>query len=114
MNEAKHTPGPWTTSIGTSGARVHVNNDFNHPLSFGFSYSDIDAEEQAEGQANARLIAAGPELLEACEMALTYLVTHRPEGNIRRDFHAFNEHENDAVKPLRAAIAKATGEPIQP
>lgn len=55
----------------------------------------------------AHLFAAAPELLAACKAALAYLDANRPKGNIRKIFSALNEHENGAVKPLRAAIAKA-------
>ena len=49
-----------------------------------------------------------PEMLAACKAALKYLEANRPKGNIRKIFTALNEHENCAVKPLRAAIARAT------
>ena len=62
----------------------------------------------AECRANARLIAAAPELLEACRIVLTYLDSLEDKADhslaqLRRQFHA----------PLRAAlepaIAKAEG-----
>lgn len=60
-----HTKGKWTASIGECGATIQVNNDYNHPLTFSFSYpeSHIDRKLNEEGQANANLITAAPELL---------------------------------------------------
>ncbi len=64
MSEVKHTPGQWTADIGTRGCHINVGNDYNHPLSFGFEYSEFDKKQREQGQANARLIAAAPEILE--------------------------------------------------
>ena len=71
MSETKFTEGPWTANVGTRGAHINVANDYNHPLSFEFTYSDIDAARSAEGQANAHLIAAAPEMYGALERAAT-------------------------------------------
>lgn len=48
------------------------------------------------GEANARLIAAAPELLEALQMVRDYVVTMKGEGHEYQTF-------------IDAAIAKATG-----
>lgn len=85
---AKSTAGPWrvpacspSTVRNGNGDRVaHVNNLLH------------------EWPANARLIAAAPALLGACEEALRYL-EHRLLGNV-----------SYPAEILRAAIAKATGE----
>lgn len=60
-------------------------------------------------EANASLIEAAPDMLAACRAALAYLEANRPKGNIRDKFSQFVEHEHGAVRPLRAAIAKAEG-----
>ena len=79
----KHAPGPWRAGLPgpKHGAQmILAENDFQTALVF--------------GQANARLIAAAPELLEAliecleCEFAVT---------------------DRAAVDKARAAITKATG-----
>ena len=62
-----------------------------------------------EAGANVALIAAAPELLDAARAALRYLEANRPDSDVRKDFTSLSEHENIAVKPLRAAIAKAEG-----
>lgn len=55
---------------------------------------------------NARLIAAAPELLEACDLAAIALRIVRDEygGNLRR------ATADELLKRLEAAYAKATGE----
>ena len=70
----KQTKGKWTTTIGECGATIHINNDYNHPLTFSFSYpfAHIDKELNEEGKANANLIASAPEMLEMLKYTLRY------------------------------------------
>ena len=80
-----HTPGPWTISgwaIRMSGGHKLANFDM------------------MPDKANARLIAAAPELLEACEATLDALTEL-----IGADYDLTGEQAK-----LRAAIAKAKGE----
>ena len=108
----KHTHGPWsvgTTLLTNDGARPIMGVD-----SEGFPKRVALADMQREGvkrgqawkadcderEANARLMAAAPDLLEA----LKYLLAHckgldRFEGN----------PINQAIEDARAAIAKAEG-----
>lgn len=87
---SKHTPGPWRQSltddtriIDSSGCEVaSVAGDYQH--------------DYARMEANARLIAAAPELLEALAgMVDSYELEASPI--------------NPALISARAAIAKATG-----
>ena len=87
----KHTEGPWAEA-GIVGERFNIMAGaytVAHVVMDGEHISDKSA------YANARLIAAAPELLEALEAAC------------RLDY--FNEH-NALASQARAAIAKATGE----
>lgn len=64
---AQHTPGPWTNDGGV------VYGIESRPRFFGVSIDIFDANEwpaeiAEEAQANARLIAAAPELLAACRL----------------------------------------------
>lgn len=60
MNNSKHTPGPWIQN----GVYIGVHKPFrNVARVMRLGVSEIEA------QANARLIAAAPELLEALKMA---------------------------------------------
>jgi len=85
-----HTPGPWT---------YRPAGNFKYPIvqrgdEGGFTVSGMSASRQ---EADARLIAAAPNLLEACETLLFELVA----GPAARD---------EVIANARAAIAKATGD----
>ena len=82
----KHTPGPWTVSDGI------VRSEYGKAL------ANVCMAGNGETVPNARLIAAAPELLEACAAAKLFL-------------------EPDLVEPGRTvfwklvdALAKARGE----
>lgn len=89
---SKHQPGPWkcaATGLARSGMPEYE-----------IHWSDAGecVAEVVHGEANARLIAAAPELLEACQAALSY-------GN------QGDHPEHGSVNTmLRSAIAKAKGE----
>ena len=80
----KQTKGKWTTTIGECGATIHINNDYNHPLTFSFSYpfAHIDKELNEEGKANANLIASAPEMLDMLKKLHESCPNHR--GKKRR------------------------------
>lgn len=111
---SKHTPGPWTAKF-TSGAGLSVHADVSKALGPRYSndcpiyHTASDSvglsiayelwtqfprpEWEAMQLANARLIAAAPDLLEACQAARALT----PDGT-------------HTASVLDAAIAKATGE----
>ena len=82
--QEKHTPGPW--KIG--GTRISVYTQDGLTIATAKRYDGLAAN------ANARLIAAAPELLKACKAALFELsgINNGPE-----------------CKQLAEAIAKAEG-----
>ena len=86
--EAQHTPGPWSVAIG-DGCFVVETNDASIRFVIHGSNQEGDA-------ANARLIAAAPDLLDALCMVLD-----DPEALDGRPL---------TYECVRAAIAKATGE----
>lgn len=92
-----HTPGPWHTSTTHSGAAVDIGaaNGANVTLVSGPTENGAD-----EFRANARLIAAAPDLLAALE----FIVSPQP--------YSATQEWRDNVKKGRemalAAIAKAT------
>jgi hypothetical protein len=65
--EAKHTPGPWAAH----GCAVYTADNWSEGRNLGgllvavASPAEADSQPQDEDLANARLIAAAPELLEA-------------------------------------------------
>lgn len=97
-----HTPGPWQRAQN-SGGPVYIIAQPHWPRIC--TLRDID-DEQEQTQANARLIAAAPELLAALRLCLLEVV----------QFHA--EYHNDckdgcparqAINAADSAIAKAEG-----
>ena len=92
-----HTPGPWLATEGHPSDVWHVDMRARH-FSVTVSRSDADHYMPVEEvQANARLIAAAPELLQVLERC-----------NNRWD--DADEEDNPALgQAIRAAIAKATG-----
>lgn len=88
MSAAKHSPGPW----GVAGSTV-----YGEYADFHFHIAVVNAnypEHIATQEANARLIAAAPELLEALQQLLQLTECYTKQGYQLDD--------------ARAAIAKAT------
>jgi hypothetical protein len=116
MSTFKHTPGPWGAHNnevfagpfkrikgGISGFRAHI-----------CEMDDLDLDED-EVEANARLIAAAPDLLEALRPFAE--LDMRPDGFDKRDdSQPIYARDNSVitvgdVRRAVAAIAKATQEP---
>ena len=114
MTQDKHTPGPW---------RVIIDDDGN-PLSGRPSVAASDeldcaivhwdgfiqeywrsARGDKEIHANARLIAAAPDMLEALEAAeesiATFIGVHK---------YPIDSGAGDVLRQVSAAIAKASGQ----
>jgi len=98
---SKHTEGPWTMD---SEMRTSVNAGDKHIAMVNFyktgKSDDVSGDEH---EANARLIAAAPELLAALE-AVVECQKHTYGRGI--DLHI---EMIDIAKKARAAIALATG-----
>lgn len=66
MNETKPTPGPWNAGTVEGNETRYVQPYFSGSgRCIGVVYGDIDHKWTDEHRANAQLIAAAPELLEA-------------------------------------------------
>lgn len=95
------TKGPWRL---VARATMNVENEDGRTVANAATYSGGDESIHYENQANARLIAAAPELYEALE-ELTKRVAFQPAPN------GITAHINfDQIKMAKAAIAKARGE----
>lgn len=106
MTQFKGTPGPWKClreevnkhyiriSSTKLGERFAVANVLI-PL-----YDDIREREAKETRANAKLIAAAPELLEALQQCIPHL-----REQSKNDGHAFG-----TLQLVNRIINKATGE----
>jgi hypothetical protein len=107
MNEAKHTPGPWeyrvaANYVGFSIAPVNtvvtlaaVERPRGNPETLNVTCFNFPGDTEA----NARLIAAAPDLLEACKAALN-------------DMECDDFASETLTKMIRDAIAKAKGEAV--
>jgi hypothetical protein len=94
MENAKHTPGPWRSERG--------NGDYGRNVTADNGRRIVCETICAEHEANARLIAAAPELLEA----LHSILEHSREFGDIEDCETMLARIEDKV---RAAIAKAEG-----
>jgi hypothetical protein len=119
--QTKHTPGPWgyernprtayTFNVFADGIRIaealagpaKLQTDY-----FGGKW--VDPNNAADGEDNARLIAAAPELLEALIWMTEHAAAHE---EILRDHNLLDGESiylaDEAHTKARAAIAKATG-----
>ena len=101
----KSTPGPWTVHKGHTYL-VHGTADPNTSKPYGFVCS-VGWTSTGDGRDNAYLIAALPELLEACEAWEGY--AKECENKIAPDY-AYQRILRDKAKELgRKAIAKVEG-----
>jgi len=113
---AQHTPGPW--HISKSGQYIRKNDGPNWPA---WNIAEMNQATDA-AHANARLIAAAPELLAACEASLRDLSDlERHWANEAESFdHPVEKDERRmaldnlaatrrVIAQIRAAIAKARG-----
>ena len=85
MVKAAHTPGPWQTNVddfgtsNTGGAYVGVYDDFGKTLAHVLCRDIVGSGGENPYAANARLIAAAPDLLEALEGLLRLHQSHNRE-----------------------------------
>lgn len=102
---AEHTPGPWYASAPDGSyhdvIRIYSNSDITVPVavcpqrqSAIMSVIAGQTDATTEAAANARLIAAAPDLLQACRYALDAAMTTGDDAT---------------AAPLQEAIAKAKG-----
>ena len=84
----QHTPGPWSIAEGEPDWAIVTENVL---------VASVHGEDTENQEANARLIAAAPELLGALRTAVFHLM-----GKARRD-----PDEREVIEQMRDAIAKA-------
>ena len=89
----EHTPGPWKV-VGTEiwGANVKIAS----------GRGAYDEKDRQKNKANARLIAAAPDLLEAAKGVLEI---------VRRSYRSDDRGPGDRCSKLEDAIAKAEEAP---
>lgn len=90
----KFTPGPWEVFKRPLGQRHGIESKQCSIVTWGAECDDagVGGDSQEETDANAQLISAAPDLLEACE-----------------NFVYGRKEARECEAEMRAAIAKATG-----
>ena len=104
-----HTPGPWSARLNPM--KLQYDIDAAGWRTCARVYLNEDPDLSRQGHANARLIAAAPDLLEACE-AIRSLLRDNPHIRIESDHPAFEVAFGGATAAIDAAIAKARGEAV--
>lgn len=100
---SKHTPGPWQAVVGDGAGSFWLIHQKTEMIDGGY-FGRVDAMHTTEEarritRANAKLFAAAPDLLEACQaFVAVWEKSHQLEKT------------DVALRLARAAIAKATGE----
>jgi hypothetical protein len=112
--EAKHTPGPWSVGRtrrykhpgGVDGTEVAVHygpaESRGNCIAFAYGHGAT-----GDAEADARLIAAAPDLLEVLQEFTKYV--HTEECSTDGAVTFSNNQINRLAFLARAAIAKATG-----
>lgn len=116
MADTEYTPGPWTAFKPEGDRRLIAGKIVNETQEWQILDSSqttmarvwqCDRSRRVDDEANARLIAAAPEILAALEAMLYCFCSCISDGN--------GELEDDApaIMKARAALAKATGRRIE-
>jgi len=104
MDTPKHTPGPWVTDSDTGREYVLAP-----PLDENEGGATIICSMGLESEANTRLIAAAPDLLEACRQIVWKLSHDTSPSGKGDDCRPGTVDRTDAtVRMAEAAIDKAT------
>ena len=115
---AVHTPGPWTANFDhqqNACAHVRASNGYNEVATVFVASEDGDQKRDENGcwpdqpvrDANARLIAAAPDMLAALQELLAVTPAVAPAAGM---LAGIVERHRAAIDGARAAIAKATGD----
>jgi hypothetical protein len=107
-NEKKvgHTPGPWNLNMHDKDSQYAADiegrdvNHLNDPRFIRSVCVVLKHAEDSENQFNARLIAAAPDLLEACKKVLAKYLTLDDESLLIL---------SEEIEEIEAAIKKAEG-----
>jgi hypothetical protein len=110
MSGIKHTGGVWILDRRDPD-RLYVAQQYGDEPGGRICEVFMNCLVREDGrEANALLIAAAPELLEAAQTALSALESIANEMTVGDRFTNAGQLLLDALEPCRAAIAKARGE----
>jgi hypothetical protein len=101
MTETTHTPGPWYMEAEAYDSHYQISDDCCTTIAQVEAWDgDNDKEVMGQAKANARLIAAAPELLRVLENLADQADEDCPQENRSRHFA-------DALETARDFIAKS-------
>lgn len=108
-NQLKHTPGPWAANKDTAFVRTAEDDQYAVAAVYGYR-GDVHDDEVA--LANARLIAAAPELLGFAQLVLRGIEAGHVKATPFMDFSS-PDAESVPMRSIgdlaREVVAKATG-----
>jgi len=104
-SEARHTPGPWTIDGHSRQGETRIVAPFKPTCTYQVALVSPDVPDDATRDANARLIAAAPDLLAAAEAALPLLLLAAIKAPDRECAKRYSE----TCGVLTAAIKAAKG-----
>lgn len=116
---ASHTPGPWSvpsddqarSALSVSGVPILAHNrSYDDNLAIFTVPANALFGGREEALANARLIAAAPDMLAALEGARTFIENGTSLGFIRMPDEGTTDAAHDTLPAICAAVAKARGE----
>ena len=105
--DSKHTPGPWYLASTDNGAQAHLQTSARETDTYIALIDTMDTEQDA----NARLIAAAPELanaLDALRDASTIVLTEWNGGDLAGAVRELDEASTAATRVLSAAVDAAS------
>lgn len=115
MSAAKHTPGPWLLDAVDTHHVTDPGIDGYHAITAGAGFFSPESKERGfhltsyMSLADAKLMAAAPDLLEALLCAYKALDAIGDEMTVGERYTNAGQYLLDALQPARDAIAKATG-----
>jgi hypothetical protein len=118
----QHTPAPWVIKKRYLGYAILAPESAPPPEAFAvpgereapavalvYDQAVMPVPPKEQGLPNAHLIAAAPDLLAACQQALTQLALIQA-GNSARAIRKGEIDSRPSLQALAAAISKATGQ----
>lgn len=106
--KTKHTPGTWFVEMGDLGSYfVSSGNTFVVCQIFSNDVFD-DPLPPGECKANANLIAAAPDLLEALDTTMSIIKAYE-QYFAERDWAVWNPAYGDKMDEIRSVVRKAKG-----
>ena len=104
MPERKHTPGPWVVDESRHDGSINRLEPFRH---IGMcSQYQFNPGSRAENEANAKLMAAAPDLLTALEAAVAFITSHAADPDLTSEM--CDRYAEYLASEPEAAIRKAT------